>query len=323
MRNIKREAILIVVLVVGLAASAAISRWLDSRRIDHSARLAEERLYLSGPAARRLTLAFNGLAADWYWMRSLQYVGRKIVSYQDSHDGQFTLTKLSTLDLRQLASLLDIATTLDPQFISVYEYGAVILPEVDPDQAIALLNKGIAANPTSWRLHHYLGYTYWQRGEYAKAAENYAAGAKLAGAPTWMAAMSARLNADAGSRYVAGQMYQHLYDSSSDESVKQMVEAQLARLDWLDERDVLRSLIAGFKTRTGRCLSSWRELGDELRGARVEISRLSDPDNRSLKAYHPFKLNSAGEPLDPLGTPYQLTNAGCDVDLDPNSKVAR
>jgi len=110
----KREVILIGVLVVGLGASAALSRWLDTRRTDYASTLAEEQLYLSGPAAKRLTLGFNGLAADWYWMRALQYVGRKIVNYQDTHNGEFLLTDLSSLDLRQLHGLLDVATTLDP-----------------------------------------------------------------------------------------------------------------------------------------------------------------------------------------------------------------
>ena len=130
-----------------------------------------------------------------------------------------------------------MATTLDPQFIPVYEYGAVILPEVNPDQAIALLNKGIAANPSSWRLHQHLGYIYWQRNEYAKASEVYAAGAQLPGAPAWMTAMSARLKADAGSRDAAREMYLRLGETSDDKKVKEMVIAHLMRLDWLDDRD--------------------------------------------------------------------------------------
>lgn len=304
MTNIKREAALIVALVAGLAVSAALSRWLDTHRTDHEKQFAESQLYLSGPAAKRLTLAFNGLAADWYWMRSLQYVGRKIVSHQDTHNNQFVLSDLASLDLRLLSSLLDVATTLDPQFISVYEYGAVILPEVNPDQAIALLNKGIAVNSSSWRLHQHLGYIYWQRGEYAKSSEVYAAGAKLAGAPAWMAAMSARLKADAGSRDAAREMYQRLYETSDDTTVKEMVVAQLMRLDWLDDREVITRALEEFRMRFGRCPTSWRELAPLVRGARLRI----DPAN--------------GTPFDPSGVAYRLTNDGCSIDLGEGSKVA-
>lgn len=305
MRNMKREAALIVVLVAGLGVSASLSRWLDARRTDYTKRFAEEQLYLSGPAAKRLTLAFNGLAADWYWMRSLQYVGRKIVNYQDTHDGQLLLTNLSSLDLRLLASLLDVATTLDPQFIPVYEYGAVILPEINSDQAIAFLNKGIAANPSSWRLHQHLGYIYWQRREYAKASEVYAAGAKLPGVPAWMAAMSARLKADAGSRDAAREMYQRLYETSDDKTVKEMVVAQLMRLDWLDDRDVITRALGEFRTRFGRCPTAWREVVPFFRGTSLRIN------------------TADGAPVDPSGVAYLLTKDGCGVDLGEGSKVAR
>jgi tetratricopeptide (TPR) repeat protein len=306
MRNTKREAALIVVLAAGLAVSAFLSRWLDAHRIDHAKQFAESQLYLSGPSAKRLTVAFNGLAADWYWMRSLQYVGRKIVNHQDTSNNQFVLTDLGSLDLRLLSSLLDVATTLDPQFIPVYEYGAVILPEVDPDQAIALLNKGIAANPESWRLHQHLGYIYWQRREYAKASETYAAGARLSGAPAWMTAMSARLKADAGSRAASREMYQRLYETSDDKTVKEMVVAHLMRLDSLDDRDVIRHLLRSSEmySRDNRCPTSWRQIGDELRRAGLPL----DP--------------ATGTPLDPSGVPYRLIVDRCDVDLGEGSKVA-
>ena len=303
MKRMKREAALVVVLVAGLGVSVALSRWLDARRTDQAKQFSESQLYLSGPAAKRLTLSFSGLAADWYWMRSLQYVGGKIVKYQDTHDGQFMLTNLSSLDLRLLGSLLDVATTLDPQFIPVYEYGAVILPEINPEQAIALLNKGIAANPSSWRLHQHLGYIYWQRGEYAKASEVYAAGAKLPGVPPWMAAMSARLKADAGSRDAAREIYRRLYETSDDKNVKEMVVAHLMRLDSLEDREVITRAINEFRTSNSRCPTSWHDLVPFIRGTTLRI----DPSN--------------GAPVDPSGVAYRLTNDGCAVNLGEGSMI--
>lgn len=307
MRYLKREASLIVVLVAGLGVSAALSQWLDTHRTDQAKQFAESQLYLSGPAAKRLTLAFNGLAADWYWMRSLQYVGRKIVNHQETHNNQFGLTDLSSLDLRLLGGMLDVATTLDPQFIPVYEYGAMILPEVNPDQAIALLNKGIAANPSSWRLHQHLGYIHWQRGEHVTASEIYAAGARLPGAPAWMTAMSARLKADAGSREAAREMYIRLGETSDDQKVKDMVTAHLMRVQWLEDRYEIQHVLdrAQVYGRDGRCVSSWRQIADEFGEPRWRV----DP--------------RTGAPLDPSGVPYRLINGGCTVDLDPNSTVPR
>jgi tetratricopeptide (TPR) repeat protein len=297
------ELILILVLLGGLSTAVFLSRWIDGRNTTKSK--SEEQLYLDGPAARRLSLSFNGLAADWYWMRSLQYVGGKIVNYQDAHEGNFDLANLSTLDLRLLPSLLDVTTTLDPQFIAAYEYGAVILPEVRPEAAVALLEKGIATNPTSWRLYQHLGYIYWQRKDYDRASEAYAVGSKLPGAPGWVAAMAARMKADRGSRDAAREMYQHLAESSGDNAVKEMVAYQLMRLDWLDDRDLIRKLISDFREQTGRCPQSWRELADRFGGTRLRID-----------------LNT-GSPVDTSQLPYHLTNGGCDVDLDRQSKVPR
>ena len=142
----KTDLLLAAVLIVCLAGTVVVTRRLTQHHREVASNSGEDELYLNGRSARRMSLAFNGIAADWYWMRALQYVGRKVVNYRDEHNGDFDLTNLSGLELRSLPSLLDVTTTLDPQFIPAYEYGAVILPEISPDEAIGLLNKGITAN---------------------------------------------------------------------------------------------------------------------------------------------------------------------------------
>jgi tetratricopeptide (TPR) repeat protein len=317
----KKDALRFLVIVLGLAEVVLLAHWIDDHRQDRNAPISEERLYVDGGTAKRLTLAFNGVAADWYWMRSLQYVGRKIVNYEDSHDGRFNLGNLSSLNLTMLPPLLRVTTMLDPQFMAPYEFGAVILPELNQDEAISLMNYGIAANPSSWRLYHFLGYIYWQRKDYSQASDVYAAGAKLPGAPAWMAALSARLKAEGGSRDAAREMYGHLYDSSSDDSVKQMVEKQLLRLDSLDERDMIRRTLDAYKARNGRCAPSWREVSDAL-PARIDMGGLNGTPVDRLRVYRQMKFDAVtGAPLDPSGAPYRLIKEGCDVDLSEDSKV--
>jgi tetratricopeptide (TPR) repeat protein len=298
----KRDLFLVSVIVVGLTVAGLVTRWNDAHQRDHVTQFAEEPLYLNGPAMKRITLAFNGVAADWYWMRSLQYVGRKIIKYGDTHPGDFDLGDLSSLDLRLLPSLLRMTTTLDPHFLEPYYYGALILPDLNPEEAISLLNYGIAANPTKWRLHQHLGYIYWQRGDYLKASEVYAEGAKIAGAPPWMLAMSARMKAEGGAGQAAREMYAHLSEASDDLNVKRMVEKQLMRLESVEERERIRRVLSDYKARTGNCATTWRELGSTLRSAGL-------------------RFEASGAPLDPGGTPYRLTSGGCDVDLDESSTV--
>jgi hypothetical protein len=122
---------LTIVLFVGMLCAVLLVRWIDDRRPPANLSSEEESLYLTDKTARRMSLAFNGLVADWYWMRSLQYVGRKIINHPD----RVELDNLSQLNLKLLAPLLDAATTLDPEFLDPYEYAAVVLPAVDVQES--------------------------------------------------------------------------------------------------------------------------------------------------------------------------------------------
>lgn len=298
-RNQHREtSVLIAVIVGGLAAVVMVARWLDEHRPKIQSEIQQESLYLNGNTIRRMSLGFNGLVADWYWMRSLQYVGNKVLNAPE----QVQLDDLAQLDLRLLAPLLDVATTLDPEFMEPYQYAAVVLPAIDEEEAIRITRKGIAANPTQWRLYQHLGYIYWQRGDFKAAGEAYAQGAMIPGAPRWMEAMKARMAAEGGSREVAREIYTRMYDQAGDSQIKETARLRLLQLDSMDQRDVIRKLLAIHNARVGKCPSSWRELEPLLRAVRLRVT-------------------NEGEPLDPAGTPYVLLTDNCEVDLDPGSDV--
>lgn len=286
---------LILVVIAGLVSAVFLTRWLDAHRPPVQPGSEDESLYLNANTARRMSLGFNGLAADWYWMRSLQYVGRKIMAVPEN----VPIDNLEKLNLKLLAPLLDNATTLDPEFFEAYEYAAVILPGIDVNQAIRITRKGIDANPTNWKLHHFLGYIYWQQKDFKAAADAYERGAKLPGAPAWMLAMRARMADAGGSRSTAREIYRQMYEST-DESVKDMARRRLMQLDSLDEREGFRKLLLAYQSRTGNCPASWKEFEPVLRTLRIPLS-------------------ASGEPFDPAGVPYILK--GCEVELDPKSEI--
>ncbi|HEV8426619.1 MAG TPA: hypothetical protein VGQ41_01810 [Pyrinomonadaceae bacterium] len=281
------------VVVVGMACAALMVRWTDTLRPPVDPNLIDESLYLNDKTARRMSLGFNGLAADWYWMRSLQYVGKKFLNYP----GNISLDDLSALNIKLLAPLLETTTTLDPEFIEPYEYGAVVLPAIDVQEAIRLTEKGINANPNAWRLYHQLGYIYWRQGQYQMASETYGRGAQIPGAPAWMEAMKAKLLSEGGSRSTAREIYTRMHEQSDDPQVKEMARKHLMRLDSLDQRDGLQKLFTAYRTRTGKCPDSWREL---------------EPAFRTLR----IPMDESGAPLDPSGAPYILKAGACEVELD-------
>ncbi len=301
LRQATRKTIaLLLVIILCFACLVALARWMDAHRAAVDASQEEESLYVSGAAAKRMSLSFNGIIADWYWMRALQYVGRKVVANGGAAAVQ--LDNLGALDAKLLAPLLDATTTLDPQFMSAYEYGAVVLPSIDEAAAIALLQKGIAANPSAWRLYSHLGYINWQHHDYKSASEAYNTGAQIAGAPKWMQALSARMLAEGGSRQLAREMYTRMLDEATDDQVKEMAARRLLQIESFDEQDRIRRVLSDYTARTGRCPASWRDAGVLLRAARL-------------------RLDATGAPIDPANTQYLLIKDGCDVDLDSHSKV--
>jgi tetratricopeptide (TPR) repeat protein len=285
------------VVVIGMACAALLVRRLDTLRPPEDPNAIDENLYVNGKTARRISLGFNGLAADWYWMRSLQYVGRKIIN-----DNDVPLDNLGLLNLKLLAPLLDTATTLDPEFLDPYEYAAIVLPAINVNDAIRITKKGIDANPNAWRLYHHLGYIYWQQHDYQAASDMYGRGAQIEGAPPWMEAMKAKMAADGGSRATAREIYMHMYEQSADEKVRDMARRRLLQLDSLDQRESLRKLFAAYQARTGKCPDSWKELEPVFRALHVAV-------------------DASGAPFDPSGAPYVLRAGACEVDLDPKSEI--
>jgi tetratricopeptide (TPR) repeat protein len=289
---------LLVLLVAATVGVVSLARWMDARRPAPDPSLEEENLYFTGRAVHRVSLGFNGLIADWYWMRSLQYVGRKVMNLPEN----VALDSLDQLKLKQLAQLLDTATTLDPEFMEPYEYAAMVLPGVDLQEAIRITKKGAAANPGAWRLYQYLGFIYWRQRDFQAASEAYGKGATLPGAPIWMGQMKARMAAEGGSRNLAREIYGRMYNEATDKQVKDTARRRLLQIDSMDERDALRAFMAAYNSKSGHCPASWRDIESLLRAAK-------------------WKVDSTGAPLDPAGTPYLLVKDKCDVDLDWKSEV--
>ena len=286
------------VVVLGMAVAIFLLQRVDALRPPPDPNAIDESLYLNGKTAKRISLGFNGLAADWYWMRSLQYVGRKILDTPEN----VSLDNLSQLNMKLLAPLLDTATTLDPEFLDPYEYAAVVLPTVDVNEAIRITQKGIAANPNAWRLYQHLGYIQWQQRDYKAASETYGRGAQIPGAPPWMEAMKAKMAAEGGSRTLAREIYTRMYEQSADERVKEMAAKRLVQLESLDQRDALKKFVTDFQKRAGKCPATWRDLEQYVRALRIPA-------------------DASGAPVDPTGVPYVLQPDTCEIQLNPTSEV--
>lgn len=292
-------AIAAAVIFVGFIVVFCLSLFMEENRPPLPDGFEDADLALQGAKLKGYALGFEGLIADWYWMKSLQYIGAKIVKSEHGSG----MGNLKPLNPRLLYPMLDNATTLDPQFLVIYSYGANILPEIDADQAIKLTKKGIANNPTQWRLYHYLGYIYWKREDYEKAAESYWQGSEINGAPNWMKLMAGNMRTQGGSRETARAIYGEMLAQALDEQTKESAAFRLGQLDSLDERDAIRSALQTFKSKNKRCANGWREILPLLQTVKL-------PNGKD------FHLDAENNLVDPSGAPYILDKENCDVLLD-------
>jgi len=219
----------VLLLIAGLVVSAAAQNWMDARRRIPAP--VEETLYLnSGEAIKRASVGFDSLMADVYWTRTLLYFGGEFERQRGANE-VFDVSQLKLLE-----PMLNITVELDPRLLAAYRFGAVFLPEINAESAVRFVELGVRNNPGEWRLYQDLGFVHWRRKQFREAADAYARGAELPGAPTWMRPMSALMLAKGGDRETAREMFRRLYEESDDPFVKQVSEEQLRLLDQYRER---------------------------------------------------------------------------------------
>jgi tetratricopeptide (TPR) repeat protein len=239
----------------------------------------QELLLRSGKLLKRLSLGYDSLLADIYWTRTVQYNGGVIAR--------------GVNDFGLLAPLLDVTTDLDPRLDVAYRYGAIFLSEKvpagagRPDQAIALVRKGIAANPTNWRLYYDLGFVYyWYLRDYQQAAQTFWEGSKVPGAMPWMSAMAAHIAGSGGSRETSRFMWGQIYESSQDITIRANALAHLQALRTLDDLDALTNFAEIYKKRTGHAPTSMQDLVN----AHIILGIPQDPGG------YPYIFDANGEP---------------------------
>jgi tetratricopeptide (TPR) repeat protein len=299
--RITASVVFALALVAGLGIAGVILRAGD---LSYTPPAAEQRvLYVrSGKVANRLMLSFRSLAADVYWIRTIQHYGRDMKSARTT--GRFEL----------LEPLLDLTTTLDPHFNIAYRFGAIFLATAPPagpgrpDQAVALLEKGIRNNPDRWQYANDAGFVYYFKAadeydpdqttrDYQTAAGWFERAAKMPGAPEWLVPIAAITRAQGGDRANARVLLNQLAQSQEDYLRKAAIRG-LQQIQALDAIDALQDLVEQYHRARGAYPSAWVDIvrAGMLRGIPGDPAGapfMLDPDNH-LVTLHPQS------PLGPL-----------------------
>lgn len=283
-----------VALLVAALLAGAVQVQAQRERLYPAATKAEDTLYVtSGSALGRLTGGFQTLAADVYWVRALQYYGGtkrrlaagRVIAPPSSQAGA------PRDDYRELYPMLDVTTTLDPRFNIAYRFGAVFLAEAypagpgRPDLAIALLEKGLRERPDKWEYMQDVGFVhYWYRHDYESAADAFNRSARMPGAPWWLKSLAATTLAQGGDRRSSRLMWETIRQSAEIDWLRKDAERRLAQLQALDQMESLQAAADRYVAATGSQPTGWAPV----------VRAQGWP----------------GVPVDPSGTPYELTSAG-------------
>ncbi len=240
-----------VLLVVCLSGSIFMLRRIDHIRTNATL---EDILFISSPSAvKRLSLGYEGLLADIYWTRAVQYFGGRHAAGADHY--------------RLLAPLLEITTTLDPHLVVAYQFGANFLSPKPPngagmpDRAIKLVEHGVQNNPDDWKLYYELGFIYYMDvKDYTKAAEAFARGSQIPNAHPFLKVMAAQMAQHAGDTQMARALWTTTFESTQDKQIRSNAAAHLRALDVADDVSALEALVSQYRQLTGKTPASLEEL---------------------------------------------------------------
>ncbi len=248
-------------------------------------------LYFDSPSIlKKMALGYDSLLADIYWLRTIQYFGRR-----DEAD-------LRPVRFKNLATFFDIITTLDPDLIDAYRNGYVYLSEEDPvgagqpEEAVRLLDKGIAAHPDLYELRLDKGFVYyWFFGDFKKAGEIWLQASRRPESPEWMEGLAAMALSQGGAMNVARSLWKRQYDESNRKDIRENARNRLLSLEVAEDLWSLEYLLGVYRLENGSFPPSLEALlSGESRKVRIR---------------------------DPLGAPYDYDPQTGIVKLHPQTEI--
>jgi tetratricopeptide (TPR) repeat protein len=231
----------------------SISSLLRVIQLREHSTLAEVLFIPSAKAVKRMSLGYSGLLADLYWLRAVQYFGNHHLARAKEYD--------------LLDPLLDITVTLDPKLEPAYRFGSIFLAQKPPqgagrpDLAVRLVERGINEFPDDWRQYFNLGFIhYMDRHDYIAAAEAFERGSRLPNAHPFLRLMAARMRAQGGDRETARLLWQNIYDTYPDETMRSNAVEHLNALRYDEMIEQIQKRVELAAGELGRQPRAWQEV---------------------------------------------------------------
>lgn len=243
-----------VALFLTLYSVGAIWNFVSFDRLERAReRYLPSSVVLPRPEVVRLAdMGFDALAADWYWIKGVNYFGdarNAVVGYGG------------------LSNYLELVTELEPKYFPAYLFGGYMLPWVvdgkwvNIEETVRLLEKGIREFPNEWRFHFQAAYMYSAHlKRYQSAGDHLIAASRLPGAPDYLPSLATRMYVTDGRIDLAEVMSQKLIEEAQHPWERELARKRLGELKSLAAARVLTEAAAAFKASHGRLPAALSEL---------------------------------------------------------------
>ena len=215
-----------------LAGSSVLLHLLDGQRT--AIARAEQLAYLpKGEYLKLAVLGYRQVVADLIWLQAVQHIGAK----RDTQLG-YTWTYHA----------VDVLTDLDPTFVPPYQATGLFLGVLvgRQEEGLAILDKGIRHNPSSWQLPFLAGYvSYYELCNPVAGGEYLRIAARVPGSPAYLPQLAARMTVESGDPTAALEFLDRFSRSVTDEGVR---EALLQRMKEIVQEKDLRFLEEGVRS---------------------------------------------------------------------------
>lgn len=203
-----------------LVAAMACTGWAHAN-IPISTRSDLGESFVPSPrVAGAMSLGFDAILADYYWLQAVQVVGGDAV--------------VDAATARHVGKLIDVVTTLNPHVSHPYRFAAVWLTHDEEliREGNRLLERAIEYHPDDWRNHFYLGFNhFFYLLDYARAAEALENAMSLPGSPAYLPRLVARLKSQTADIDVAEVFLRELLRSTDDEDARARLQIALDEIE--------------------------------------------------------------------------------------------
>ena len=204
-----------------LALSLAIGVYCHARLVDsiNNEKIRNSDVIPTAQALRSVSLGFDQILADYYWLKLINYVGDIELQKTDR--------------FLKAVPLVELVAGLDPHFVSVYWFAAFTIggDQRNPEKAAEILEFGIQKNPDNWYLPFIAGVNqYLYAGSETAGARYYRLAASYPGAPSWLGRQAQILEAKAPRLVKEANSWLSIYESNGNGPVKEKAKG---RCIWL------------------------------------------------------------------------------------------